>query len=233
MRFLVIGAGGHAQEVAWSLRERERLARRPCRLSFLDDRVPPGTLPSGLGAVEGTLDDVAKVAGGEAVELVLGLGLPRSKAAMVARLPTDVRWATVVHPAAVIGPNVSIGEGSYVAAGAILTVNVSVGRFATINLHAVVAHGGVLGDFVSLHPDAHVSGDVRLGDGVELGAGAVVIPGTTLGPWTVLGAGAVAVRSLAGERTYVGVPALEQRRARGLNHAMPLAAEHAEGGGSR
>src|SRR5262245_63823623 len=120
MRFIVIGAGGHAQEVAWSLRERERLAGRPCRLSFVDDHVRSGPLPSGLGAVEGRLDDVAKLAGNDAVELVLGLGLPQSKAAVVERLPTGLRWTTVIHPTAVVGPNVAIGEGSYIGAGAIL-----------------------------------------------------------------------------------------------------------------
>lgn len=208
MHFLVIGAGGHAEEVGWSLREQQYVLGQPCHLSFFDDRMPRGPLRSGLGIVEGTLDDVAAHARAGYAGAVLGIGLPRTKAAVVGRLePIRLRWSTVVHPAALLGPNVSLEEGTYVAAGAVLTVNVRVGRFATVNVHAHVAHGSILGDFVSLHPDAHVSGEARVGDGAELGAGAVVLPGKTIGAWAILGAGGVVVEPLAGARTYVGVPA--------------------------
>jgi sugar O-acyltransferase (sialic acid O-acetyltransferase NeuD family) len=208
-RFLVIGAAGHAQEVAWSLAEETARRGERCELLFLDDNVGKGPLPSGLGEVVGTIDDAGAYADGE-TQLVLGIGLPRTKAAVVSRLaPLGRSWATVVHPAATIGPNVALGEGSYVAAGALVTVNVRIGRFATVNMHCQVAHDGELGDFVTLHPDVHLAGGVVVGEGAELGTGAVVIPGTTIGPWAVLGAGTVAVRSLGGRRTYVGMPARE------------------------
>ena len=209
-RYLVIGAGGHAQEVAWSLDEQTRAGGRRCEFIFFDDRVPPGPLPSGLGDLAGTLDAVGSYARGADSRLVLGIGLPRTKSAVVSRLgQLGLPWATVIHPGATIGPGVSIGCGSYIGAGAVITVKVRIGQFVTVNFHCQVAHDDVLGDFVTLHPDVHLSGNVRIGDGAELGTGAIVIPGTTIGPWAVLGAGAVAVRSLAGERTYVGLPAHE------------------------
>jgi sugar O-acyltransferase (sialic acid O-acetyltransferase NeuD family) len=212
MRYLVIGAGGHAQEVAWSLRE--MLGGR-AELSFFDDRVPPGPLPSGLGAVVGPLDAVAAHTG-PAVQLVLGVALPRLKASVVARLaPLALPWTTVVHPAATIGPNVQLGEGSYVAAGAIVTVNVRAGRFTTINMHCQAAPDVVLEDLATLHPGARLAGGVTVGEGAELGTATIALPGVTIGAWAVLGAGCVALRSLPGGRTYVGVPAREvQRRGR-------------------
>jgi sugar O-acyltransferase (sialic acid O-acetyltransferase NeuD family) len=212
MRYLVIGAAGHAQEVAWSLQLEAAARSERCELLFFDDALPPGPLSSGLGDVIGGLDALAAHAGEGAVRLVLGIGLPHTKCSVVARLADlGLPWATVIHPGAAIGPNVQIGEGSYVGAGAILTVNVRVGRFATINLHCQVAHDDVLDDFVTLHPDVHLSGNVSLGKGAELGTGAVAIPGTTIGPWAVLGAGCIAVAPLAGERVYVGMPAREVR----------------------
>ncbi len=155
----MVGAGGHAQEVAWSLAEHERGRGAPCELAFFDDAVPPGPLPSGLGSVVGTLDAVADHADRRSTLLVLGVGLPHLKARLVARLSgCGVAWATVVHPRAVIGPNVTIGPGSYVAAGAIVTVNVRLGSFVTVNMHAQVAHDGVVGTYATLHPNAHVAG---------------------------------------------------------------------------
>jgi sugar O-acyltransferase (sialic acid O-acetyltransferase NeuD family) len=207
MRYLVIGAAGHAQEVAWSLREAADARGERVECLFFDDRVPAGPLASGLGVVGGGLERVPEHAEGETA-LVMGLGLPATKEAVAARLaPLGLPWATVVHPRATLGPNVEIGAGGYVAAGAILTVNVRVGRFATVNMHCQVAHDGVLGDFVTLHSDVHLAGGVTIGDRSELGTGAIVIPGITLGPATVLGAGCVVVRALAGGGTWVGVPA--------------------------
>ena len=208
MRYLVVGAGGHAQEVAWSLSEHERSRGSACELLFFDDALAPGPLASGLGAIVGPLDAVADHADRRGSLLVLGIGRPQLKVQVTERLAAiGLPWVTVIHPRATIGPNVEIGAGSYVAAGAIVTVNVRIGVFATINMHAQVAHDGVVGAFATLHPDAHVAGQVRIGEGAELGTGAAVIPGLTIGAWVVLGAGAVAVESLEGGRTYVGVPA--------------------------
>jgi sugar O-acyltransferase (sialic acid O-acetyltransferase NeuD family) len=208
MRYLVIGAAGHAQEVAWSLCEQLRRRGERAELRFFDDGVPRGTVPSGLGEVVGTLDEVSRHLGGDDVALVLGVGLPRIKAALVARLePLGLPWTTVVHPRATVGPNVTLGDGTYVAAGAIVTVNVRIGRFVTVNMHCQVAHDDVVEDFATLHPDVHLSGNVRIGTGCELGTGSIVIPGTSVGAWATLGAGCVAVRSLEGGTTYVGLPA--------------------------
>ena len=71
---------------------------------FFDDRVPAGPVPSGLGDVVGGIDAIAEHARGD-VALVLGVGLPRVKAAVVARLASlDLPWASVIHPSALIGP---------------------------------------------------------------------------------------------------------------------------------
>lgn len=212
MRYLVIGAAGHGQEVAWSLREELRACGvdDEREIAFLDDAVPPGEVPSGIGPVIGGVELAAREAARANTRLVMGVGLPRTKAAIVRRLDVpDHVWVPVVHPAAQIGPNVTMGVGSYVGPGAVLTVNVRLGRFATVNTHCLVAHGSALGDFATLHPDVHLSGEVAIAQGCELGAGAVVIPGLSIGDWAVLGAGAVAVERLRGGRTYVGVPARE------------------------
>jgi acetyltransferase EpsM len=212
MRYLIIGAAGHGQEVAWSLREELRAcgADDEREIAFLDDGIPPGELASGLGPVVGGIDLAVREAARANTRLVMGVGLPRTKAAIVRRLNVpDHVWVPVVHPSAQVGPNVTMGVGSYVGPGAVLTVNVRLGRFVTINTHCLVAHGGTLGDFATLHPDAHLSGDVAIAPGCEVGAGATVIPGLTIGDWAVIGAGAVAVERLRGGRTYVGVPARE------------------------
>jgi sugar O-acyltransferase (sialic acid O-acetyltransferase NeuD family) len=206
---LVIGASGYAQEVAWSLSEQLRARGESAEMCFFDDAVAPGPVASKLGEVVGAIEEVAQHVGGDDA-LVLGIGLPRTKVKVVERLaPLALPWITVVHPLAAIGPNVEIGAGSYVGAGAIITVNARIGRFVTVNLHCQIAHDDVVGDFVTLHPDAHLSGNVTIGNGAELGTGTIVIPGVEVGRGATLGAGCVAVRSLEGGKTYAGIPARE------------------------
>lgn len=208
MRYFVIGASGYGQEVAWSLQAQAAAAGRACAISFFDDRMALGPVASGLGHVVGDIDAVERHAQGDDVALVLGVGLPRVKAAVVARLAAlGLPWATVIHPSALVGPNVTIGDGSYVGAGTVCTVNASIGRFVTVNLHCQVAHDDVIEDFVTLHPDTHLSGGVVVEEGSELGTGSICIPGVRVGPWSILGAGAVAVRPLEGWSTYTGLPA--------------------------
>src|SRR5262249_51393701 len=216
MRFLIVGAAGHAQEVAWSLREQEACSGRSCDILFFDDAVAKGPVASGLGDVVGTLADLRDWTRRADGALVLGIGLPGLKREVAERLaPLRLPWATVVHPAATVGPNCRIGEGSYLAAGSIVTVNCTIGRFVTINMHCQVAHDDVLEDLVTLHPDTHLGGNVRVGAGAELGTGSIVTPGLTIGARAVLGAGCTVVRSLQGDSTYVGVPAAPvMRRAR-------------------
>jgi sugar O-acyltransferase (sialic acid O-acetyltransferase NeuD family) len=223
MRFLIVGAAGHAQEVAWSLREQEVRGGRSCEILFFDDAVPNGRVASRLGDVVGTLGDLRDWDDRDDAALVLGVGVPALKTVITERLaPVRLPWATVVHPAATVGPNCRIREGSYIAAGAIVTVNCTIGRFVTINMHCQVAHDDVLEDLVTLHPDTHLGGNVRVEEGAELGTGSIVLPGLTVGARAVLGAGCTVVRSLSGHATYVGVPAgpvVRRKRATGGSFA--------------
>lgn len=207
MRYLVIGAAGHAQEVAWSVRESERSRGAEPTFEFFDDRVEEGPLPSGLGNVLGAIH-VAGRRREAGDRFVLGVALPRLKAALVERLSLpEEHWATVVHPAAAVGANVRLGVGTYVGAGAVLTVNVDLGRWTTVNTHCVVSHGATLGDFAALHPGSRLSGEARVGAGAEIGAGAVVLPGVVVGDRAVLGAGGVATSDLDPDGVWAGVPA--------------------------
>ena len=199
-RIVIVGAGGHGREV---LDVVEAVGGYEV-LGFVDDGAPDESLLADrghrlLGGI-GTIVDLGEVA------VVIGIGDPRTRADVAARL--HARPAPpLVHPLASVGSNCSIGAGSVVAAGARLTTNVTVGQHCYVGPNASVGHDVVLADFATLYPGSIASGSVRIGRAATLGAGASVKQGLTVGARAVVGMGAAATHDVSEATTVVGVPA--------------------------
>ena len=116
----------------------------------------------------------------------------------------------VVHPTAVVPPNVALGAGCVVGSGALLMTEVSIGRNAIVSSGTLIGHETVVGDH------ALISGGAKVGARVEVRAGAVVAFGATVvsrlvvGENAVVAAGAVAVRDVAAGTRVFGLPAQER-----------------------
>lgn len=142
------------------------------------------------------------------VHYLLGIGSPRLREEIAHRCDEAGRIpATVVHPRAVLGSCVRIGEGSVICSGVQVSTNVTIGRHVHLNPAAVIGHDTSLEDFVSVNPRAVVSGEVSVSEGVLVGAGAVILQGLQIGPRAVIGASACVTRDVESERVMVGVPA--------------------------
>ena len=202
MPLVVYGASGHGREImSWV----DAVGCEHDVLGFIDD--DPAT--------HGTHRVGHEVLGGfewleshPGIGVVLGLGAPEVKRRLVERLrPLGVSFPTVVHPAAVVTPHVTIGEGVTVAAGCIISVDVVLGDFTSFGHACTIAHDAEIGAYATVLPGANVSGNVTVGEGVLLGANATVIQGVTIGENTVVGAGATVIRDLPANCTAVGTPA--------------------------
>ena len=115
---------------------------------------------------------------------------------------------TVIHPAAIVASNSTLGAGSFVAAAAVIAPLVVVGVAAIVNHGAIVDHDVVLGDFCHVAPNATLGGAVSVGRCVLIGSGATVLPGVSIADGTTIGAGAVVLADIkdAGG-SWVGNPA--------------------------
>ncbi|WP_412070419.1 acetyltransferase [Rubrivirga sp. IMCC43871] len=207
MRDLVIvGTGGFAREVLQVALDLNDVDPQWRIAGFLDDR------PELRGAMVHDLPVLGGVdwlAGRDSVSAVVAIGATAVRRAVVHRIRdvSDAPFATLVHPRAWVGRNVSIGEGSVLCAGTMVTTDIEIGRHVILNLGCTVGHDAVLHDFVTGAPSVNVSGNVDVGEGCDLGTGGVVIQGKRIGEWTVVGAGAVVVKDLPANVTAVGAPA--------------------------
>lgn len=199
---IVIGAGGHAKVVISTL----QAAGREVEACF--DRSPSlvGTEVLGVRVMA-----EARILEHLRHEALIAIGDNATRKAICENLERQsggrVRWATVIHPSAVVHASVELGPGSAVFAGAVVQPGARVGRHVIVNTAASVDHDCVLGDYVHLAPQVGLAGGVELAEGVFLGISTAVIPYTKIGSWTKVGAGAAVVRDLPAGVTAVGVPA--------------------------
>jgi sugar O-acyltransferase (sialic acid O-acetyltransferase NeuD family) len=203
---VIIGAGGLGREVSEWVEDINEVRPTFRLLGFLDD----DTSRHGERCHDVTvLDGIDWLAGQPEVAAVVAIGSPAAKRRVVERLRAagTTRFPPILHPAAVIGRFVEIGEGTIVCPGAILTTDIRVGRFVALNFDLTIGHDAQIGDYALLAPGVHVSGYVRIGEGCELGAGVTVVPSAELGPWSIVGAGATVTASLPANCTAVGTPA--------------------------
>jgi len=119
----------------------------------------------------------------------------------------DIKLISLIHPNAVIGRNVEIGEGSVVMAGAVVNPDTKIGKGCIINTASSVDHDCVVGNYSHIAVGAHLCGTVDVGDCCWIGAGAVVSNNITIESCVTIGAGAVVIRDVPAKCTVVGNPA--------------------------
>lgn len=123
------------------------------------------------------------------------------------KIQKGIETVTLIHPDAVIGRRVKIGQGTVVMAGVVINSDTVVGDGCIINTASSVDHDCIVGDYSHIAVGAHLCGTVRIGKGSWIGAGATVSNNIDICSNSFIGAGAVVVKNINEQGTYIGVPA--------------------------
>jgi len=207
-RLLLAGAGGFARETLELVRAINAVAPRFELLGLLDDDAAlHGTRV--LGApVLGPLDAVHEHPDALVVACVASPADPPRRLRVVERLGLAAeRYATLVHPTAVVPASAALGPGCVLHATTVLTADVTLGAHVAIMPAVVLTHDDVVEDGVTFGAGVRVAGGVTIGRGAYLGAGALIRERLTIGDGAVVGMGAVVTRAVPAGETWAGVPA--------------------------
>lgn len=112
-----------------------------------------------------------------------------------------------IHPTAVIGWGVEIGEGTAIMASVVINPCALIGNNCILNTACILEHDVIIGNHVHIAPGARVAGGVKIGDGSHIGIGAIILQNIKIGSNAIIGAGAVVINDVAENTTVVGIPA--------------------------
>jgi sugar O-acyltransferase (sialic acid O-acetyltransferase NeuD family) len=174
---------------------------------FIDDN--PGLAPRGF-ATDGPTRDVVRrfIAMHRFVVAIGDAASRRSITEMI--LEAGGELATLIHPTAVIAPDVTIGVGTVVMAGAIINTGTQIGRFAIVNTGAIIDHDNIIDDNVQIAPGCALAGGVTCRRDCFIGTGATIIPCVVVGEGAYVAAGATVIRPVKPHTLVAGCPAIEK-----------------------
>lgn len=211
---VLVGAGGFAREVAEVAHAVNERQPTWDVLGFVDD--DPGLRGTTIDGLP-VLGPVSTVGDMGDAQLVICTGHPGnyfSRRRIVERLSEEPsRFATLVHPAAVVPRSAEVGPGSVILATVVVTSAVSVGAHVALMPGVVLTHDDVVGDYATFGSGARLAGRVRIGEGAYIGAGALVREDLSVGAWALVGMGAVVTTDVPAAEVWAGVPAHRLRAA--------------------
>jgi len=208
---VIVGTGGSGRETLALLRDIEDATPGTWDFrGFLGTDEPEIALLERLEApfVDSPFGLTQRIPKSHTWSFALGLGNSLARRAMAnALIAQGLSAATLIHPNALIGPDVVLGTGVTVCANSVITTNVRIGDFCQVNIGCVIGHDARIGDFVTFAQSVNIAGNVTVKDYANLCTRSVVIPGLTVGESAVVGAGAVVISSVNANSTVVGIPA--------------------------
>lgn len=206
-KIVIIGAGGFGRECKLIIDRINAQKKQFELIGFYDDDLNLNSDIHGIpnkGELQNLIDSNEKVG------VILGVGVPHVKAAIIKRLKsnTNLDYPTIIDPSAIIGSDkVTIGKGNVICAGVIITCDIDIKDYVTLNLSCTVGHDTTINSYASFMPSVNISGEVIIEENVYVGTGAKIINQLTIGKQTIVGAGAVVSKSLPEKCTAVGIPA--------------------------
>ncbi len=191
---IVLGGGGHAKVVIDALRRSGAAV-----IGICDPALEAGS-KGPLGVVVEGGDEALGRHPPDTVLLANGIGSTRSTAlrrnVFERHAAMRYRFATVIHPSAIVTEDVRIEEGAQVMAGVVVQPGAVLGKNCIVNTRASVDHDCVVGAHAHLAPGVTLSGNVQVGCGAHVGTGASVIQGIRIGRDSLVRAGSVVVSDI-------------------------------------
>ncbi len=212
---LLFPFGGNAREALATIDAVNRAAREWDVIGFLDDdRTLHGKEYLGVKVLGG----LRLLEERRDVHVLAVPGSPKGylkRKQLLAALPVEAsRFATIVHPTAVLAVDARVGYNTVVMAHVVVSCAARVGNHCIVLPNTVIAHDSSVGDYCCVGSNVSVSGMVAIGEECYVGSGVKIREKVTIGSKSLLGLGANVIRDVGERVVAVGNPARTIRGAK-------------------
>ena len=206
MRLIICGEGGLGHEVLDTVLQMQNMGIKEYNeILFLDDDESKSKYMSYTVMPTGRIFDKYDT---EDTRFVMAIGEPIHRIGLIERIKSrGYHFETLIHPAAYVGINTSIGEGTVVQRGAIISCDCEIGENCFFQPYSTVGHNCVIGNNTTVSTNAAISGGVEIGNDTYISVGVSVIQGAKIGNNSVVGMSAVVVRDIPNNVVAMGNPA--------------------------
>ena len=203
-KIYIVGAGGLGREVLWWIKDINKAEPTWEIAGFLDDN------PHALDDCEcdykvvGSIRDFIPK---EDEEFALAVASPGLKKEIVEKLKSKgAKFATIIHPTALLSEFAHYGEGLIMFPYSKLSVDSTVGDYVTI-LSSPIGHDTIIGDYSVISGNCNIIRNVVIGNGVFLAAGVCIAQDIHVGDDAYIGLGSVVLNDVKPGTKVFGNPA--------------------------
>ena len=158
-RIIIIGAGGHGKVVCDAIIAQQKYNI----IGFVDASVAVGEIvTSGLKVI--AAQDELQTLKGKADFFIVAIGNNEVREKIFLSAGSILKPAIVIHPSAIIGSAVTIGNGSVVLAYSVVNASSVIGTNTIINAGVIVDHDCRIGNNVHLSVGTLVGSNSEVGD---------------------------------------------------------------------
>lgn len=201
---IIVGAGGFGREVLqWAKHSNNSLNIWNIK-GFIDDN---------LQALDNykcdyqIIDSIQAYKVDENDYFAIAIAIPEVKKAVIEVLiAKKVKFATIIHPTAIIGDYCEIGKGAIITPYAKVSPNVKIGDFVTL-LGSGLGHDAIVEDYCTITGNCSINGYVKLREGAFIGSNSCIAPGKEVGAWSLVAMGSMVVRNVKPKTKVMGNPA--------------------------
>lgn len=202
MKIFLIGSSGHSKCVYAAL-----LAQGKYEVVGLIAEHQRADFPMPIVGNDSTREQAARTYGTKYFHIAFGGDLKRRQEVFEDYVKAGWEPVNIIHPSVILGPDVKLGRGVLIEAGAVITPNPVLGDNVIINPGVLINHDNTIGSHTQLATGVATAGGIRIGERVLIGTGASLVPAVKIADDIVVGAGACVTKDLLEPGTYVGVPA--------------------------
>lgn len=211
-KIAIIGGKGNGLVVAQIVEDLARSGQPIEMAGFLNDHEPIGSLIGQHPVIGRSTNWPELDADVHIVFALLSVGKMQKRSELLASLQVpESRLATLIHPTALIGFGVSVGNGSVVASYVTCQPGSSIGNNSIVRAGVNLGHDSRVGDFVDIGPNSTLCGYSAVGRGAHVAPNSVVRDRVSVGEFSVLSAGSVALKDIEPGTTWMGNPARRVR----------------------